>query len=253
MEKIFAALADPTRLAAVEALRDRDGQTLGELQALFPHLSRFGVMKHLKVLEDAEVISTRKSGRFRYHYLNPVAFQSVADHFVSRLAAPYARGLVALKSQLETKDTTMPAPRHQMVTIIKTSPERLWTALTSPNETVHYFFGLKISDKLDVGSHIALSTKDGEAKVSGRVTAFDPPRKFAYTFTGDRNDDGSRDPESLVTFEIEPMGDACRVTMIHDGFGAENLTFRNTGMGWPIVLSGLKTYLETGQELSVAV
>ena len=90
MDAIFKALSDPTRRALLDRLRDKGGQTLTELEAGLA-MTRFGVMKHLKVLEDARLVVTRKSGRFKYHYLNALPIQEVADRWMAPYAKPLAR------------------------------------------------------------------------------------------------------------------------------------------------------------------
>jgi len=101
MDNIFKALNDPTRRDLLDALRRRDGQTLTDLEAHLD-MTRFGVMKHLKLLEDANLIITKKQGRFKYHYLNAVPLQEVIDRWIEPLLAkPLARGMLNLKTNLE--------------------------------------------------------------------------------------------------------------------------------------------------------
>src|SRR5258707_15831015 len=100
MDAIFKALSDATRRALLDRLRDKGGQTLTELEAGLA-MTRFGVMKHLKVLEDAKLVVTRKSGRFKHHYLNALPIQEVADRWMAPYAKPLARFALNLKNQLE--------------------------------------------------------------------------------------------------------------------------------------------------------
>ncbi len=100
MEPVFKALADPTRRGLLDALFERDGQTLTELESRLP-MTRFGVMKHLKVLEEANLVATRRVGREKLHHLNPVPIQQVYERWVSKFAQPVAAGLTALKRDLE--------------------------------------------------------------------------------------------------------------------------------------------------------
>jgi DNA-binding transcriptional ArsR family regulator len=100
MDDVFKALADPTRRDLLDALFEQDGQTLGQLESRF-EMSRFGVMKHLRVLEDAGLITTRKQGREKLHHLNAVPIRLLHDRWVSKFAEPWAAGLVALKHDLE--------------------------------------------------------------------------------------------------------------------------------------------------------
>ena len=143
----------------------------------------------------------------------------------------------------------MPKPKHVMTTLIKTTPETLWEALTTPEMTRKYFFGLTISTDYAIGAEVTYTTPDGEVKLRGKLTEFTPQKKLAYSYISNIDADEIGDPDSLVTFEIEQLDDICKLTMIHDGFPSENQTYRNVGSGWPVILSGLKTLLETGAPL----
>ncbi|HLL62366.1 MAG TPA: metalloregulator ArsR/SmtB family transcription factor [Propionibacteriaceae bacterium] len=99
---VFRALADPTRRAILDALFAADGQSVGALCALSPEMTRFGVMKHLRVLEDANLVSTVKQGRVKLHYLNPVPIAQIAHRWVSKYATPFTSALVDLDRQVAT-------------------------------------------------------------------------------------------------------------------------------------------------------
>src|SRR6478736_9849866 len=101
VDEIFKALADPTRRSLLDELFRRDGQTLSELEARF-EMSRFGVMKHLKQLEEAGLVVTKRRGREKLHFLNPVPIRLVHDRWVSKYAEPWAATLTGLKTGLET-------------------------------------------------------------------------------------------------------------------------------------------------------
>jgi DNA-binding transcriptional ArsR family regulator len=100
MDKVFKALADPTRRGLLDQLFERDGQSLSALEERLP-MSRFGVMKHLKVLEEAGLVTTRKRGREKLHFLNPVPIRLVYERWVSKYAESWAAGLSQLKDDLE--------------------------------------------------------------------------------------------------------------------------------------------------------
>jgi DNA-binding transcriptional ArsR family regulator len=100
MDEVFKALADPTRRSLLDELFKQDGQTLSALEERLP-MSRFGVMKHLKVLEEAGLITTRKRGREKLHFLNPVPIRLVHDRWVSKYAEPWASALSQLKDEIE--------------------------------------------------------------------------------------------------------------------------------------------------------
>ena len=99
---VFRALADPTRRALLDSLFSRDGQTLNELCEKFPEMTRFGVMKHLSVLAEANLVVTARQGRTKRHYLNPVPIEQVANRWISKYAARFAAALVALDDQVAT-------------------------------------------------------------------------------------------------------------------------------------------------------
>jgi DNA-binding transcriptional ArsR family regulator len=100
MDEVFKALADPTRRSLLDELFRQDGQTLSELEGRLP-MSRFGVMKHLKVLEEARLVTTKRRGREKLHFLNPVPIRLVHDRWVSKYAEPWAATLTGLKKTLE--------------------------------------------------------------------------------------------------------------------------------------------------------
>ena len=100
MDEVFKALADPTRRGLLDALRERDGQTLSSLESGLP-MTRFGVMKHLRVLEEANLVTTKRRGREKLHFLNPVPIRLIHDRWVSKYAEPWAAALSGLKQQLE--------------------------------------------------------------------------------------------------------------------------------------------------------
>ena len=104
MDAVFRALADPTRRGLLDELFEQDGQPLSALEERVP-MTRFGVMKHLKVLEEAGLVVTRKRGREKLHFLNPVPIRLIHDRWVSKYAEPWAAGLSGLKSELESEET----------------------------------------------------------------------------------------------------------------------------------------------------
>jgi DNA-binding transcriptional ArsR family regulator len=100
MNEVFKAMADPTRRELLDRLFAKDGQTLSALEAEMP-MSRFGVMKHLRVLEEANLVVTRRHGREKLHFLNPVPIRLVYERWVSKYAERWAAGLTGLKRELE--------------------------------------------------------------------------------------------------------------------------------------------------------
>src|SRR6202050_1334861 len=149
MDMVFRALADPTRRSLLDELYERDGQTLSALEARLP-MTRFGVMKHLRVLEEAGLVVTKRRGREKLHFLNPVPIRLVHDRWVSKFAEPWAAGLSDLKNRLES-------PMEKVFEIyIRTTPERLWEAITDPEIRAKYNFGAGVSSDWTPGSHFEM-------------------------------------------------------------------------------------------------
>ena len=145
MDEVFRALADPTRRGLLDELFRQDGQTLTALQERFS-MSRFGVMKHLKLLEEAGLVVTRRRGREKLHFLNPIPIRLVHDRWVSKYAEPWAAALSGLKSRLES-------PMEKVFEIyIRTTPERLWEAITDSEIRSKYTFGASIKSDWTQGS-----------------------------------------------------------------------------------------------------
>src|SRR5690348_61909 len=126
-EAVFRALADPSRRRLLDLLFERDGRTLAELESELP-MTRFGAMKHLRVLQEAGLITTRKVGRERLHYLNPVPIQLISDRWISKYSAARASVLADLKTVLEGRNgmTTDSKPQLVYQIIIKAPQEKVW-------------------------------------------------------------------------------------------------------------------------------
>src|SRR5260370_9732562 len=125
MDMVFRALADPTRRSLLDELFRNDGQTLSALEGRLP-MMRFGVMKHLKQLEDAGLVVTRRRGREKLHFLNPVPIRLVHDRWASKYAETWSAGLSDLKQRFEH-----PMTKGDEI-FIKTTPEQLWGAIVDP-------------------------------------------------------------------------------------------------------------------------
>ena len=242
MDEVFKALADPTRRSLLDELFREDGQTLSALEQRIS-MTRFGVMKHLKQLEDAGLIVTRRRGREKLHFLNPVPIRLVHDRWVSKYAEPWAAALSGLKNELET---TM---EKIFEIYIRTTPERLWEAITDGDIRSKYQFGSHITSDWTPGSRFEMGNpKAHELLGEGINIEVDPPRRLVQSMVALWSDDVKREGTSRVTWEIEPVGDSCRLVVTHDQLreGANDELYG----GWPMILSGLKTWLETGQLLT---
>jgi uncharacterized protein YndB with AHSA1/START domain len=245
VDEVFKALADPTRRSLLDELFREDGQTLGALEARF-EMSRFGVMKHLKVLEEAGLVVTRKQGREKAHFLNPVPIRLVHDRWVSKYAEPWVSGLSDLKRDLEA--TMEPKTMERVFEIyIRTTPERLWEAITDPAQRAKYNFGAAMTSPPVAGQRFEMKAGDyllGE----GEDLEVDPPNRLVQTMLAHFSPEAEAEGYSRVTWEIEPVGDSCRLTVTHDQM-REGACDELYG-GWPMILSGLKTWIEVGDVLT---
>ncbi|HEV3131527.1 MAG TPA: SRPBCC domain-containing protein, partial [Acidimicrobiales bacterium] len=236
------ALADPTRRSLLDELFRQDGQTLSALEERFS-MTRFGVMKHLRLLEEAGLVVTKRRGRLKLHFLNPVPIRLIHDRWVSKYTEPWAAALSDLKTRLET-------PMEKVFEIyIRTTPERLWEAIVDPEIRSKYNFGAGVESDWKVGSPVMMgSPKAGGLLGEGEVLEVDPPRRLVHTLVALWSDEVKSEGASRVTWEIEPVADSCRLTVTHDEL-REGANAELYG-GWPMILSGLKTWLETGELLT---
>jgi uncharacterized protein YndB with AHSA1/START domain/DNA-binding transcriptional ArsR family regulator len=242
MDEVFKALADPTRRELLDELFRADGQTLSALEERFP-MTRFGVMKHLRQLEEAGLIVTRRRGREKLHFLNPVPIRLIHDRWVSKYAEPWVTGLSGLKRELET------SMEKVFEIYIRTTPERLWDAITDPEIRAKYNFGAGVTSDWTPGSSYTMGhPTTGMLLGEGTNLEVDRPRRLVQTMTALWGDDVKAEGASRITWEIEPVGDSCRLCVIHDQLrdGANDQLYG----GWPMILSGLKTWLETGELLT---
>jgi uncharacterized protein YndB with AHSA1/START domain/DNA-binding transcriptional ArsR family regulator len=266
-DEVFRALADPTRRVLLDALFERDGQTLSALEERVP-MTRFGVMKHLRLLEKAGLVATRRMGREKLHFLNPVPIRLVYDRWVNKYTDHWAVTLTSLKRQLEEEPMEQIYVPHQVPLVpspagggamavfeiyIKTTPERLWQAITDPRMRAKYSFGVEVHSEWTPGSRYLASVPGGidHPKLDiteGENLEVDPPRRLVQSFRALWSDEVKTAGFSRVTWEIIPVGDSCRLTVIHDHL-ADDAEPELYG-GWPMVLSGLKTLLETGELLT---
>jgi len=241
MDDVFKALADPTRRSLLDELFKKDGQTLSQLEERLP-MTRFGVMKHLKLLEKAGLVVTRRRGREKLHYLNAIPIRLIHDRWVSKYTEPWLAALTGLKYTLENK--TM---EKIFEIYIKTTPEHLWQALTDPEMRRKYNFGLQLLSSWETGSPYE-GLAGGHKLVEGENLEVDPPKKLVQSFRAFWGEDVKTEGTSRVTYEIVPVADSCLLKITHDQLreGANDQLFG----GWPMILSGLKTLLETGELLT---
>ncbi len=260
LDEVFRALADPSRRQLLDSLNRRNGQTLRELCSGL-EMARQSVSKHLAVLEAANLITTVRHGREKLHYLNAAPINEIGERWISPYERDRVDALADLKRALE--DTGMDKPSFVYTTYIRTTPERLWQALTDPAFTQRYFWRATFQTDWKAGSTmrwdlLGVTIADPEQV----VLESDPYRRLAYTWhsftpelaetlglTEEAREHIAAEQRSKVTFELEPLGELVKLTVVHDGFEAGSLVASLVSEGWPRILSDVKTLLETGETL----
>src|SRR5258705_7827518 len=175
MDPVFRALADPTRRALLDELFARDGQPLVALTAQHD-MTRIAVAKHLKILEEAGLVVARRRGREKLHYLNPVPIRLIHDRWVSKYTEPWAAGLADLKRDLEDQMEKV------FEIYIRTTPDRLWEAITDPAIRAKYHFGAAIESDWTVGSPYRLGHPAAERSlIAGENLAGERPNRRVQT------------------------------------------------------------------------
>ncbi|GAA2889399.1 metalloregulator ArsR/SmtB family transcription factor [Pseudonocardia halophobica] len=257
MDEVFRALADPHRRALLDRLRLRNGQTLRELCAGLD-MSRQAVAKHLAVLEAAGLVTTRRRGREKLHHLDAAPIDLIAERWIGRYARERVRAVADLRAALEGAPVS--PTEFTYTTYVRTTPERLWEALTDPAFTRRYW-GVAFRTEWRKGAPMVWEENGRETVDPEQVVLeADPPRRLAYTwhtFTPEWAAAAGIDEETLtrisaerrsrVAFEIEPEGDVVRLTVVHDDFDRGSRVAEMVAQGWPRLLADLKTLLETGE------
>jgi uncharacterized protein YndB with AHSA1/START domain/DNA-binding transcriptional ArsR family regulator len=252
MDAVFKALSDDTRRELLDMLRCKDGQTLTELEGALG-MTRFGVMKHLRILETASLIVTRKVGRFKYHYLNAAPLQLLGDRWIEPLTQqPMARAMLDLKANLERNPAmstmTETKPDFILETFVRTTPEKLWEALTSAALIpLYHFAGTAVEGDFTPGSDYRYLVPSGDVILSGHVISAEPPHRLELSFQP-----GWMGPDAKASrhvYEIKSVGELMKLTVLHYDLPAGQEGVRE---GWAKFAASLKSFLETGTGLRFA-
>jgi uncharacterized protein YndB with AHSA1/START domain/DNA-binding transcriptional ArsR family regulator len=255
-DEVFRALADPSRRRLLDSLNARNGQTLSQLSAGLD-MTRQSVSKHLAVLEGASLVTTAWRGREKLHYLNAAPINDIADRWISRYDRARAQALADLKTALE--ETSM----FTYTSYIHTTPEKLWQALTDPAFTTRYWSGTVFETDWAKGSPMSW-VLDGKVRIEHPdqvVLESEPGRRLSYTWhtfvpewaalydiPEEKRVTYAAEPRSRITFDIEQFAPGVvKLTVTHGGFEDGSAVLEGVSLGWPMIISGLKTLLETGK------
>jgi len=264
MDEVFRALADPSRRRLLDSLNERSGQNLRDLCASLD-MARQSVSAHLAILEAANLVTTIRRGREKLHYLNVAPINDIAERWINRFDRARIDALSDLKRALEDNTMTAQTPEFVYTTYIRTTPERLWQALTEPTFTRRYW-GVTFESSWTPGSPLTVIQKGARiAHPEQVVLEAEPYRRLSYTWhtftpewaqalaiSAELLATLAAEPRSKVAFEIEPLEDSVKLTVVHDGFEPGSTVLALVREGWPRVLSELKSLLETGEPLADA-
>jgi uncharacterized protein YndB with AHSA1/START domain/DNA-binding transcriptional ArsR family regulator len=259
IDEAFRALADPSRRQLLDSLNRRNGQTLRELCSGL-QMARQSVSKHLAILEAANLVTTVRRGREKLHYLNAAPIHEIGERWITRYDRGRVEALDDLKRALE--GGPMDRPSFVYTTYIRTTPEQLWQALTEPAFTRRYWNAAFETDwkpgstmTWDLGGIVVADPEqvvleaDPYRRLSFTWHTFTPELNASHGFTEEVAARISAEARSKATFEIEPVGDSVRLTVVHEGLDPDGVVKSMIGNGWPLVLSRLKSLIETGESL----
>jgi uncharacterized protein YndB with AHSA1/START domain len=246
MDQVFKAINDSSRRALLDRLADRDGQSLGELCGYLPSMTRFGVMNHLRVLEDAGLVTTRKEGRRKLHFLNPIPIRLIHDRWISRYMEPRVGAISAIKTRLEEGAHTMSTPTHIYRAYINAPARTVWRAITDGDQTVQYFYGTRVESDWEVGSTIVYSYPDGSVAADGEILAVDPPHRLEMTFHARWDPDLVAEGPVREVWALSETNGMTELTVEMHDVAVDSKTFSDFTNGFPYIVSGLKSLVETG-------
>ena len=248
MDEVFRAIDDPSRRLLLDALFDDDGQTLTQLCTRLPTMTRQGVMNHLRILEDAKLVTTRRAGRSKHHYLNPVPIRMVHDRWISRFAEARVSLLATLPTTIE-EGSPMAKPVHVYTTFIRSTLDEVWDALTNPEMTAKYFFGTRVDCDWEVGSSMDYYYPDGQLASSGKILSIDPPNSFECLFLPEWDEDLKAQGPVREIWKLSENNGMVAATLEMYDIEVDSEIYRDLTGGSPWIIASMKSLLETGEPL----
>ena len=247
MDTAFKALHDPSRRRLLDELFGRDGQTLGELCTCLPEMTRFGVMNHLGVLEEAGLITTRREGRSKLHYLNPVPIRMIHDRWISKFTEPTVGRLTRLKLRIEGGSMSEPAHVYQL--FINAAPTQVWQAIVDGDQTEKYYYGTRVESTWEPSAEVRYLGADGSVVADGMVVDIDVPHRLEMTFQAHWDPDLEAEGPAREVWLLEEINGVTKLTVEMHDVAPGSKTYEDFTSGFPYILSGLKTFAETGKSL----
>lgn len=249
MDEVFKAINDANRRTLLDALNERDGQTLGELCDHLPSMTRHGVMNHLRILEEAGLVTTHRQGRSKHHYLNPVPIRLIHDRWISRFAERRVAHMTTIKAQLESGGTTMEKPVHIYTTYIRADIDAVWRAIIDPDMTSQYFYGTRVHSDWAPGSEMTYAYPDGRLASTGHIIAIDPPKRLEFTFHALWDEDIEAEGPCREVWTLTDLTDMVELAIELFDLAVDSRRYEDFTGGLPYIAAGLKSLLETGTAL----
>jgi len=250
MDEVFRAIGDPNRRMLLDALFREDGQTLTALCAHLPEMTRQGVMSHLTVLEEAGLVTTRRAGRAKHHYLNPVPIRLIHDRWIDKYAEPRAAAMAAIKRYSEGAE--MDKPSHVYTAHIAAPADRVWNALTDGDMTVQYYYGTRVSSSWEQGAGVSYAFPDGTVAADGEILAIDPGKRIEMTFHARWDPELEAEGPVREVWAIEEANGITTLTHELWDVDPDTKTFAEFTGGDSYIISGLKTLVETGSPMGTS-
>jgi len=250
MDDVFRALDGPSRRLLLDRLFERDGQTLGELCEHLPQMTRFGVMNHLRILEEARLVTTRRVGRSKHHYLNRVPIRLVHDRWISKYTEPIAGAMAGLKRHLEQGAGSVTKPVHIYQVLIDCTREAAWNAIVDGDLTVDYYYGTRVESDWQPGSPIRYTADDGTVVADGEVLAIDEGKRVEMTFHAHWDPELEAEGPVRMAWSVDDAEGLTRVVVECYDYTPASKTYREFSGGLVHIVSGMKTLLETGRPMA---
>jgi len=247
-DDVFRALNDPSRRVLLDRLFADDGQTLGALAEHLPQMTRFGVMNHLRVLEEVGLVTTRKDGRRKLHYLNPVPIRLAHDRWISKYTEPKVKAMAGLKATLE-EGIRMSDPVHIYQVIINVEPHLVWNAIVDGDVTQQYFYGTRVESDWEEGSAIHYYDADDGVVADGKVLQFEEGHRLEMTFHARWDPALVAEGPVREVWKVDDFNGAATLTVELYDAPVGSKTYDDFTQGFPYIVSGMKTLLETGATL----
>lgn len=267
VDEVFRALDDPSRRLLLDKLFEEDGQTLSELTAHLPTMTRYGVMNHLGVLAEGGLITTKRVGRKKHHYLNPVPIRLVHDRWINKFTEPRAASLAELSARLDrgrdatatTADDPGIAPVHAHETYIAGSPTEVWDALTGGEPTILRLWGAVVTSEWTAGAGVAWRRDHGPADrvaadgmaADGEVLVVEEPNRLEWTLHPRWDPELEAEGSARMSWRIDDQGGRLtRVRVECFDLDPDGRLLAELRPGIALAVAGLKTLVETGSPMT---